>query len=44
MRITPGIVYTFKDADDGTSIERIFSEKKSTSVETVMNYVNDKVL
>jgi len=41
MRITPGIVYTFKDADDGTSIERIFSEKKSISVETVMNYVND---
>ena len=40
LRITPGMVYTFKDADDGTSIERMFLEKKNTSVENVMNYVN----
>lgn len=41
LTITPGEVYTFKNADDGTSIDRNFIEAKGINSETDMNYVNN---
>lgn len=41
LTITPGEVYTFKNADDGTLIDRNFIEAKGINSETDMNYVNN---
>lgn len=36
-----GTVYTFKDEDDGNSIDRIFLDKNAHASEEIMNYVNN---
>ncbi len=41
LEIEPGEVYSFKNIDDGTSIDRNFIEAKAVSSETDMNYVNN---
>ncbi len=41
LAITPGEVYTFKNQDDGTSIDRNFTEARALSSEEDMNYVNN---
>ena len=38
--LRPGVVYTFRDVDDGTSIDRIFRESKAQNTEEIINYVN----
>ncbi len=44
LRIEPGVVYTFTDEDDGTSIDNIFRQKTSDGTEQeVVNYVNEDV-
>ncbi len=40
MRLTPGIIHTFKNSDSGDSADRVFSTLKTDNVETEMNYVN----
>ncbi len=41
LTINPGEIYTFKNADDGTSVDRNFKEEKAIDSETEMNYVNN---
>lgn len=41
MRLTPGVLHTFKNIDSGDSIERIFAKNAATQVESEMNYVNE---
>lgn len=41
LEIEPGEVYSFKNADDKTSIDRNFTEAREVSSETDMNYVNN---
>ena len=41
LHLEPGKLYTFKNVDDGSGINRIFQRKNSTEVEADMNYVND---
>ena len=41
LEIEPGEVFTFKNKDDGTSVERNFIESKIVKSETEMNYVNN---
>lgn len=41
ITITPGEVYTFKNIDDGTSVDRNFIESRAINSETDMNYVNN---
>ncbi len=41
LHLEPGKLYTFKNIDDQSSIERIFIENKTTSVESAMDYVNE---
>ncbi len=38
--LRPGVVYTFRDEDDGTSLDRLFLDMKATSRDEVINYVN----
>lgn len=41
VHLQPGVIYTFKDEDDGTSIDRIFSGvQQADKTETIMDYVN----
>lgn len=40
LRLTPGVLHTFEDRDDGSSIDRSFSGKALRQTETEMNYVN----
>ena len=41
LHVEPGIIYTFQDIDDNTSIERPFIEKRgNVPVETDISYVN----
>ncbi len=41
VRLAPGVLYTFKAEDDGTSIDRIFAgEAAAAEAESEMNYVN----
>lgn len=41
VHLLPGVLYTFKGEDDGTSIDRLFSGKAETDKsEDEMNYVN----
>ena len=35
-----GVVYTFRDEDDGSSIDRVFREMKATASDEVIDYVN----
>lgn len=37
----PGEVYSFKNEDDKTSIDRNFTEARDVTSETEMNYVNN---
>jgi len=41
IELNPGEVYTFKNEDDGTSIDRNFIEARAVKSETEMNYVNN---
>ncbi len=41
LTINPGEIYTFKNKDDGTSVDRNFKETKDINSETEMNYVNN---
>ncbi len=40
MRLTPGVLHTFKNVDDGSSIDRCFGGGALSNTETEMNYVN----
>ncbi len=41
VRLAPGVIHTFRNEDDGTSIDRIFSGSvKAEETETVVDYVN----
>ncbi len=40
MRLVPGMMYTFKNEDNGESVDRVFSKRATTEVEKEMNYVN----
>ena len=41
LHLEPGKLYTFKNYDDGLSIDRIFLSSDIQGVESEMNYVND---
>ena len=41
LHLEPGKLYTFKNYDDGLSIDRIFLGSDIQDVEAEMNYVND---
>lgn len=41
LHLEPGKLYTFKNYDDGLSIDRIFLSSDIQGVEAEMNYVND---
>ena len=41
LHLEPGKLYTFKNCDDGSGIDLIFKNKKTTEVEAEMDYVND---
>lgn len=38
--LRPGIVYTFRDEDDGTSIDRLFLDMRAEGTDEVIDYVN----
>ena len=40
MRLNPGVVHTFVDEDDGTSVDRMLSMNMTEKAEEDMNYVN----
>ncbi len=40
VRLTPGVLHTFKNIDSGESADRVFSNSLKTFVENEMNYVN----
>ncbi len=41
LHLEPGKLYTFKNIDDGTSIDRIFRDNIASKAETEVDYVND---
>ncbi len=40
LYLQAGVIYTFRDIDDGTSIDRTFSQKPGEDVEKEVDYVN----
>lgn len=41
LHLEPGKLYTFKNRDDGSGIDRVFRNRTATDVEAEMDYVND---